>query len=88
MNQRRFHMANIASAVIWAPAMIAPGWLAARGIAELEDLGESRWLAMGVAGLVLSALVVAIAFKLQRDRLERLMRRQRRLLRRENAASH
>ncbi|WP_200475906.1 DedA family protein, partial [Azospirillum argentinense] len=31
MNGRRFQFANVASAAVWAPAMLAPGWLASAG---------------------------------------------------------
>ncbi|BCW86924.1 hypothetical protein sos41_00480 [Alphaproteobacteria bacterium SO-S41] len=75
MNQHRFHAANIASALIWAPALMAPGWLAAKGIAELEQLSEAHWLAVTAAVLALVAVLVALGFKLQRDRLVRRRRR-------------
>ncbi len=82
MNQHRFHIANIASALVWAPALLAPGWIAARGLAELETLGEAHWLSVTAAGLAFAGLVVALGFKLQRDRLERQRRHLRRAARR------
>jgi membrane protein DedA with SNARE-associated domain len=74
MNQRRFHLANILSALAWAPALMAPGWLAAQGIAQLEALTEAHWLAVTAAGVVLAVVIVALGFKLQRDRLMRRRR--------------
>lgn len=87
MNQHRFHVANIASALIWAPALMAPGWLAAKGIEELEALSEAHWLSVTAAGLVLAGVLVALGFKLQRDRLVRRRRRLARAARRSPAAS-
>lgn len=74
MNQRRFHIANILSALVWAPALMAPGWIATKGIAELEALTEARWIGVTVAAFLLGALAIAFAFKLQRDRLVRRRR--------------
>lgn len=71
MNQHRFHIANGLSALLWAPALMAPGWLATKGIAELEALSEAHWLAVTAAVLGVVAVAVAIGFKLQRDRLKR-----------------
>ena len=82
MNQHRFHIANIASALVWAPALMAPGWIAAKGIAELESLSEAHWLAVTAGVLALVAVLVALAFKLQRDRLVRRRRRAEREARR------
>ena len=35
MSQTRFQLANVASAVLWAPMMLAPGYLGARGAGEV-----------------------------------------------------
>ena len=78
MNQHRFHVANIASALLWAPALMAPGWIAARGLVWLEEIGEAHWLAVTAAGLAFVAVAVALGFKLQRDRLIRRKRLARR----------
>jgi membrane protein DedA with SNARE-associated domain len=53
----RFQLANVASAVIWAPAALAPGWLIAKGTASFVELGEVDWI-LGVA-VVGAALAVA-----------------------------
>lgn len=78
MNQHRFHVANILSALVWAPALMAPGWIAVQGMAELEALGEAHWLSLTAAGLVLAGVIVALGFKAQRARLERQRLRRRR----------
>jgi membrane protein DedA with SNARE-associated domain len=87
MNQHKFHIANLLSAIVWAPALMAPGWVAVKGLAELESLGEAHWLSVTVAGVVLLALVLAAGFKLQRMRLERQRRRAHRPPRRKAPAA-
>jgi membrane protein DedA with SNARE-associated domain len=85
MNQRRFVIANMASALAWAVAFMAPGWIAVRGMAELETLGEAHWLSITVAGLVLVGVIIALGFKVQRARLERQRLRRRRIAARRGA---
>ena len=71
MNQHRFHVANIVSAIIWAPALMAPGWLAARGIEQVENFVEAQGLAVTLSVLAGLVVIVAIGFNLQRNRLLR-----------------
>lgn len=71
MNQHRFHVANLLSAILWAPALMAPGWVAAQGIEQLEEFVEAQGLAVTLAALAGLVVIVAIGFKLQRDRLLR-----------------
>ena len=71
MNQRKFHVANALSAFVWAPSLMAPGWLAAKGIEQLEGLTEAHGAAIAVGGGVLVVMVVAVGFKVQRNRLLR-----------------
>lgn len=56
MSHRRFQMANIASAIVWVPVMLAPGYAAAKGLGHLDSIHEGGWVALG-AGLLLSTLV-------------------------------
>jgi membrane protein DedA with SNARE-associated domain len=66
MRQAKFQAANIVSAIIWVPVMLAPGYLAAKGLANIEMLSEADPLTLGLIGLgVLSALGVA-AWRLSR----------------------
>ena len=51
MPEWRFQAANIASAVIWAPLMLMPGYAASVGLAWL-DLSDDPLLAGGVLLLV------------------------------------
>jgi membrane protein DedA with SNARE-associated domain len=57
MDQKRFQVANVLSAAVWAPVMLAPGWLGARGMDRLPGLTGSHMLAL--LGLVLAVTVVA-----------------------------
>src|SRR5690606_28465833 len=62
MRQRVFQIANVSSAFVWVLAMLAPGYLAAKGLARLEMMSEARnptlWLLAFVAVVVV--LVVAM----------------------------
>ncbi len=57
MPQARFQVANVASAVLWAPLMLAPGYLGARGAGELGMLSGHG--AFSVLALVLAFTLVA-----------------------------
>ena len=61
MRRRTFQVANALSAVIWVLAILAPGYFAAKGLAELEALGEAHLTtiaAITLGGLVIIGLVV------------------------------
>ena len=52
MREHRFQTANIASAIVWAPAMLLPGYAAARGL-------DGMAVGPGFAGLFVVALLAA-----------------------------
>ena len=54
----RFTFANIASALIWAPALLFAGWLTATTVGTLR-LGRALEVVVGIGVVVLVALVVA-----------------------------
>lgn len=58
MDQRRFQAANIASAVVWAPVMLAPGWFAAKGAEKFGELTEVHWLGLAVLASIIAVLIV------------------------------
>jgi membrane protein DedA with SNARE-associated domain len=60
MPARRFHIANIGSAIVWVLAFLTPGYLAARGISVIGAVkpGASMFGLLAI-GLGLAALVVA-----------------------------
>ncbi|MGK7871074.1 DedA family protein [Falsiroseomonas sp. E2-1-a20] len=53
MRERHFQSANIASAIVWAPAMLLPGYAAARGAEEMAATDHP--LLIGGALLLISA---------------------------------
>lgn len=56
MPQPRFQLANVTSAVIWVPVLLAPGYLAAKGLAWAKASPE-RWdLVMTLLGLAVLLL--------------------------------
>jgi membrane protein DedA with SNARE-associated domain len=57
MDQKRFQIANVLSAAVWAPLMLTPGWLATRGMEQLPGLSGEHM----VAGLVVVLVVTAVA---------------------------
>ncbi|WP_185984349.1 DedA family protein [Aureimonas mangrovi] len=57
MSQWRFQIANVLSAVLWAPVMLAPGYLGARGAGEVDAVAGGGGL--GIIALVLAVTVVA-----------------------------
>lgn len=58
MPQLRFQLANVLSALLWVPVLLAPGYLAARGVAWAQASPE-RWdlvaMLLGAAVLMLFA---------------------------------
>lgn len=77
MSRRRFQFANVGSALVWVPVMLAPGWLAAKGLAELEQLIEADRLTLVLAigaGLTLASFVGWRAIVHRMRRREALIR--------------
>jgi len=72
MDSRRFQLANMFSAAVWAPVMIAPGFLAVHGLMEanIGTMSETGWLGLAVfmtlGGTV--AAVVGVKFLGKRPR--------------------
>lgn len=75
MAQRPFQIANVVSALLWVPLMLAPGYLTARKIDGLDHLSGGQWtLAAGV--IVLLCLVgPLLGARLLTARLERAPRK-------------
>lgn len=51
MRQRHFQTANVASAIVWAPAMLLPGYAAAQGFERVAGSGHAAPILVG-AGLL------------------------------------
>lgn len=58
MDQRRFQAANIISAILWVPVLLAPGWLAAKGAEQFGELTEVHWLGLAVLAAIIAVLIV------------------------------
>lgn len=60
MRQRVFQLANVTSAFVWVLAMLAPGYLAAKGLAQLEFMSEAHGptlMLIAFGALVVAAIV-------------------------------
>lgn len=76
MDQRRFQVANVTSAILWVPALLAPGYFATTALAHISIESEATW-----AGLVMLIIVVSIGgswlgHRLLRANAERMTARQ------------
>lgn len=67
----RFQVANVLSALIWVPAMLAPGYFAAKGLAELERLWEADALTLAIVGTAIVVGAAALAWRLMVPRVRR-----------------
>lgn len=63
MRRRKFQTANAVSAFVWVPVVLAPGYFAAKGFAQLEALGEGDAVTIAI---VAGVAVLAAAFALWR----------------------
>ncbi len=63
MSHRKFQVANISSAIVWVPAMLAPGYATARGLGNLDSIHEGGWIALGAGILVCTVIATWIGFK-------------------------
>jgi membrane protein DedA with SNARE-associated domain len=66
MGWRRFQIANVASAVVWAPVVLAPGWLVARGATDFLAIGEADWLGVALVGLSVVLVIAAVVLLVRR----------------------
>jgi membrane protein DedA with SNARE-associated domain len=65
MKQTRFQLANVASALVWVPVMLAPGYLAAEGVALV---GGGHAFGYGVAAVVVTAITAVVVIRKIRAR--------------------
>jgi len=64
MERRPFQIANAASALLWVPALLAPGFLATRGLGSIDELNEVHLLGLGGASIVLTIIATAIGARI------------------------
>ncbi|WP_318012987.1 DedA family protein [Mesorhizobium sp. BR-1-1-10] len=60
LNRRRFQVANILSAIIWAPVVLSPGWLVAKGADNLPELDATSLFGLAVIAAMVVAIIVAV----------------------------
>lgn len=69
MEQRRFQLANVSSAFVWAPVMLAPGWFAAEGAQALGGGSTEGW-ALSMVGITVVMLVAtAVVLRVIKGRI-------------------
>jgi membrane protein DedA with SNARE-associated domain len=73
MDQKRFQTANVLSAVVWAPLMFLPGWLAGRGIGVFAKMDGDHmfWSVIGITALTIVVTVIGMRYFKGRPRRER-----------------
>nr|WP_276315226.1 DedA family protein [Mesorhizobium jarvisii] len=71
MHRRRFQIANILSAIIWAPIVLSPGWLVAKGAGSIPELDVTSLFGLAAIGVVALIIIAVIALKLRSRRTAR-----------------
>ncbi len=64
MDQTRFQTANILSALVWAPVMFLPGWLAGRGAGVFARMDGDHmfWFVIGITIATIIVTVIGVRF--------------------------
>lgn len=75
MPQKPFQIANLLSALLWVPVMLAPGFLAARGLGELEGLHGPHWSVFAVLIVLFCVIGPIVGTRILTARIERDHRR-------------
>ncbi|HZP21658.1 MAG TPA: DedA family protein [Bauldia sp.] len=66
MDVRRFQIANIGSALVWAPVVLSPGWLVAKSTRYWISLGEADRIGLLAAAIGAVAAVAVAAYVLMK----------------------
>ncbi|BBK41283.1 hypothetical protein STVA_13030 [Allostella vacuolata] len=75
MSNRKFQFANVTSAVVWVPVMLAPGYAAAKGLGDLHSIHDSGWILLGLGIVVATVIATWIGFRILRGQPRRRSRR-------------
>lgn len=75
MNRHRFQLANILSALVWAPAILGSGWLVAKGAGELIQFSTTTILALTAVVIVAAVVAALVGIKLRARSRSRPSRR-------------
>lgn len=68
MRQRVFQLANVTSAFVWVLAMLAPGYLAAKGLAKLEFMSEAHGPTLMLIAFGALVVVAVVAMRWMKSR--------------------
>lgn len=63
MQRHRFQIANFLSALVWAPVVLSPGWLVAKGAANFIETSEADWFGIAAAAVVLAAVAAIVGIR-------------------------
>ncbi|WP_371345053.1 DedA family protein [Ancylobacter sp. IITR112] len=78
MDQRRFQFANVSSAIVWAPVMLAPGWVAGRSAGELGAHSQGEWLVLMVGITLVMLIATVVVLRVIKGRIAKRPRARRR----------
>lgn len=76
MKHARFQLANVVSAVLWLPLMLAPGFITARGVGAMQESSQTG-LIIGTAASVLLGVGLLVVFVRKRQQPVRVRDRRR-----------
>jgi membrane protein DedA with SNARE-associated domain len=76
MSRRRFQLANIISAIVWVPTLLAPGYFATSTFAYFNLASEATWAGLVVFIVLVSAAGSWIGYRVLRSNAERMKARQ------------
>ncbi|ARP94621.1 DedA family protein [Bordetella genomosp. 13] len=71
MHHLRFQAANVLSAVLWLPLMLAPGYLTARGLGAAKDAQQITLVVGVIASIVVGGWLMAMLVRKRRPVAER-----------------
>ena len=68
MRQRSFQFGNVTSGIVWVLAMLAPGYLAAKGLAKLEFMSEAHGPTLMLIAFGALVVVAVVAMRWMKGR--------------------
>ncbi|HUE71118.1 MAG TPA: DedA family protein, partial [Pirellulaceae bacterium] len=77
MDQRRFQLANVTSAILWVPALLAPGYFATTTFAYFSLASEATWAGLVALIALLSIGGSWLGYRILRSNAEKMKARQR-----------
>jgi membrane protein DedA with SNARE-associated domain len=76
MNRRRFQFANVSSAIIWVPTLLAPGYFAVTTFAYFNLASEATWAGLIALIVLLSLAGSWLGYRVLRSNAEKMKARQ------------